>query len=405
LESGPVQVREIGLIDGNEGPAAAEAVGGRGAAPHLVHVFPSYGQGGVPLRIATVINHFGRRYRHTIFALDGNRAAESRLDASIGVVIADPMIDKRQPLLSLFRIRRALAGQRPDLLLTYNWGAVEWALVNRITATAPHIHFESGFGPEEADGQIPRRVRFRRLALARAHLLVVPSHTLVSIARDIWHVDPARLRHIPNGVDCALYGAAGDESAVPGFRRRDGELIVGTVAPLRAEKNLRRLIRVFAAVAPRRPVRLLIAGDGPERAGLEAITRDLGLADRIIFAGHVERPETVYPLIDIFAISSNTEQMPNALIQAMAASRPVAGVDVGDVKANLSPENRPLIVARSDEDGFAAMIDRLVADRGLRSAVGAANRRHVVAHYSAERMFVEYGRVFDETLALSRPPR
>src|SRR5690606_7840869 len=180
---GPVQVREIALIDGNRAgadtgtetqlhrmPPADDAA----LAPHLVHVFPSYGHGGVPIRIATVINHFGRRYRHTIVALDGNRAAESRLDPSLGVIFAEPNIDKRRPLASIFRIHRALAGQRPNLLLTYNWGAVEWALVNRLMVIAPHIHFESGFGPEEADRPIPRRVRFRRLALARARLVVVP---------------------------------------------------------------------------------------------------------------------------------------------------------------------------------------------------------------------------------------
>lgn len=370
-------------------------------APHLLHIFPSYGHGGVPIRIATVINHFGHRYRHTIFALDGNDAARSRLDPSLGVLVMDPAIDKRRPLASLFRIKSVLAQQSPDLLLTYNWGAVEWALVNRFTSTARHIHFESGFGPEEADSQIPRRVWARRIALAKVQSLVVPSQSLVTIANDIWRLDPARIRHIPNGVDCALYDTAGDEAAVPGFSRRDGEVIVGTVAPLRAEKNLQRLLRVFAKVAPGDVVRLLIAGDGPERPGLEAAAQDLGIADRVIFAGHVEQPEKVFPLMDIFAISSDTEQMPNTLIQAMAASRPVAGVNVGDVKVNVAPENRNIIGAKSDEPAFAAALGRLISDPDLRRSLADANRRHVVDHYSAERMFAEYGKVFDETMGVS----
>ncbi|MBT5047931.1 MAG: glycosyltransferase [Rhodospirillaceae bacterium] len=369
-------------------------------APHLLHIFPSYGHGGVPIRIATVINHFGPRYRHTIFALDGNDAARSRLDPSLSVVVTDPAIDKRRPLISLFRIRNVLARQGPDLLLTYNWGAVEWALVNRLAGISPHIHFESGFGPEEADSQIARRVQARRIALAKVRALVVPSQTLVSIANDIWRLDPARIRYIPNGVDCTLYDTDGDEAAVPGFSRREDEVIVGTVAPLRAEKNLQRLLRVFAKVAGDHAVRLLIAGDGAERSGLEAAARDLGIADRVIFAGHVEQPEKVYPLMDIFAISSDTEQMPNTLIQAMAASRAVAGVDVGDVKANLSPENRTEIVAKSDEEAFAARLGRLIADAEFRHSLAAANRRHVVEHYSAERMFTEYGKVFDQALSL-----
>lgn len=371
---------------------------GMASAPHLLHVFPSYGHGGVPIRIAMVINHFGGRYRHTILALDGNRAARSRLDGALDIVVSDPGIDKTSPIGALFQIRKSLAGLNPDLLLTYNWGSVEWALINRLSGVAPHVHFESGFGPEEADGQITRRVWARRIALARIKALVVPSHTLVSIASDIWRLRKDRIRYIANGVDCDLFASAGDESAAPGFHRRDGELIVGTVAPLRVEKNLHRLIRAFAAIAGRYNARLLIAGDGVERAALEQTATAQGVADRVVFTGHVEHPERVYPLMDIFAISSDTEQMPNTLIQAMAASRPVAGVDVGDVKANLSPANQAEIVAKTDEPGFAAALDRLLSDQPLRETLSIANRRHVVEHYSSQRMFANYGAIFDEAL-------
>ena len=120
-----------------------------------------------------------------------------------------------------------------------------------------------------------------------------------------------------------------------------------------------------------------------------------------MFTGHVEQPERVYPLMDVFAISSDTEQMPNTLLQAMASSLPVAGVDVGDVKANLSPANRPLIVAKSDEDALASQLDRLLTDQALRDALAKANRKHVVDHYSAERMFAEYGGAFDRTLGIA----
>ena len=405
-----MQVSAIELIErnrggGNSGPSRAVR-GGRGdvspgsdPAPHLLHVFPSYGHGGVPIRIATVINHFGSRYRHTILALDGNTAAESRLDPALRIPVGDPGIDKGRPVASFFRIRRMLAACRPDLLLTYNWGAVEWALANRFLRIAPHMHLESGFGPEEADGQIPRRVRFRRFALANIDRLLVPSDTLVSIARDIWRIDPGKVIHVPNGVDCALYAHPGDTAAAPGFVRREREVVVGTLAPLRPEKNLHRLLRAFARIAPRHDARVLIAGDGSERPGLETAARHLGIAERVVFVGHVEEPHKVYPLMDVFAISSDTEQMPNTLIQAMAASRPVAGVDVGDVKVNLSPANRELIVARSDETGFAAALDRLIADARLRAALAEANRRHVVDTYSAERMFAEYGKAFDSLIA------
>jgi L-malate glycosyltransferase len=366
--------------------------------PHLVHVFPSFGHGGVPIRIATVINKLGEGYRHTILALDGNFASQSRIDPTGHVVFSDPKINKAHPIKSLIDIRRRLVALKPDLLLTFNWGAVEWALINRFFFKGPHIHFESGFGPEEADQQIPRRVRLRRIALANIDRLVVPSQTLVAIAGASWKINKAKILHLPNGVDCDQYDCDGDPDIIPKFVRQADELILGTVAPLRAEKNLPRLLRVFAKIADRYVVRLLIAGDGVERKTLETTAAELGIADKVIFAGHVETPEKVYPLMDIFAITSDTEQMPNTVLQAMAASRPIAAVDVGDIVANLSPENRKLVVSREDEASLVEMLDRLLSDTALRKDVGDANRKHVLANYSLEKMVASYGTLFDDAL-------
>jgi len=379
----------------NERTPGADA----GRPRRLLHVFPTFDHGGVQIRIASILNHFGARYSHTVFTLDGGAAASSRLDPALDVRLRDPGIGKARPLAAALRIRRLLADERPDLLLTYNWGAIEWAMVNRVTGTAPHIHLESGFGPEEADGQLPRRALFRRLALGRAHCLIVPSFTLVDIARTAWRVDPGRIRHIPNGVDCDQFGGPGDAAAACGFEPRPGGLIVGTVAPLRPEKNLRRLIRGFAAVAPRFPeARLLIVGDGAERASLERAAAEAGIAERTVFTGHVEQPHKIYPLMDVYALTSDTEQMPNTLIQAMAARLPVAAVDVGDVRPVLSPDNRPLVVAKADEPGFADLLAKLLGDVALRRRLSAANRQWVEENYSDARMFEAYGAAFDEVL-------
>lgn len=367
--------------------------------PHLVHVFPSFGHGGVPIRITSVINRLSGRYRHTILALDGNFASQSRLDKDSHVACHDPKIDKLRPLKALLDIRRQLVSLRPDLLLTFNWGAVEWALINRFFGKKPHIHFESGFGPEEADQQISRRVRMRRIALTKINRLVVPSHTLVKTAGSAWKIDPTKILHLPNGVDCEQYDCDGDASIISDFVRRPGELVLGTVAPLRAEKNLQCLLRVFARISDRHLVRLLIAGDGVERQTLERTARELGIAESVLFVGHVESPEKIYPLMDVFAITSDTEQMPNTVLQAMAASLPVAAVDVGDIAVILSPANRELVIARDDEAGFVAMLDRLMSDSVLRKSVAKANRNHVLENYNMDMMVDSYRTLFDDVLS------
>ena len=368
-------------------------------SPHLLHVFPSFEQGGVPLRIASIIGDLGAQYRHTVVALDGAFEARRRVDAGVAIAYVDPAIDKTRPLKTLATALSTMRRARPDLLLTYNWGSIEWAALNRLWRVAPHIHLESGFGPEEAAGQLPRRVRARRFALGRARKLVVPSENLVRIATEIWRIDHDRIAYVPNGVDCTLYAAAPDPTLVPDLASAAGAVVVGTVAPLRREKNLARLLRGFAAVGPARNAFLLIVGDGGERAALERLAAELGLGRRVLFPGHVDRPERVYGLMDVFAMSSDTEQMPNALIQAMAAGRPVVATDVGDVRSMVAEENRPLVVPAGDEAGYGAALARLIDDATLRRALGAANRRRANEVYPLARMFAAYRALIAEACA------
>ena len=356
---------------------------------HLLHVFPSFGAGGVPIRITAVMNHFGDRCRHTIVALDGNADAAERIESGIEVKILHPEINKKHLVRTLGAISGHLRKIAPDLLLTYNWGATEWALVNRMVARLRHIHFESGFGPEEANHQKRRRVLFRRIALRRSRWVVVPSENLVSIVRDIWRLDPEKIMLIPNGVDCVRYGAAPDPTILSDFASA-GATVIGTVAPLRHGKNLGRMIQAFASATKGSNHKLLIVGDGPERDVLEKIATQTNAADRIEFAGYIGQPEKVFGLMDVFAMSSDTEQMPNALLQAMAAGRPVVATDVGDIRPIVAEANRPYIFAAGDDAAYADGLRALIEDKALRERLGAENRRRVRETYSMDRMLQAY---------------
>jgi L-malate glycosyltransferase len=379
-------------------PSSSQTVG-TAASPsyeHLLHVFPSFGIGGVPLRMVRIINHFGRRFRHTVIALDNDFEAAAGIGGDVDMKLLPMPHPKASALRAVGASVLALRRLRPDLLLTYNWGAIEWAMANRWWPGSRHIHFEAGFGQREADSQILRRVIFRRLALTRSALVVVPSQQLADMARRVWRLPAAKVAYIPNGVDAARFSAPMRDT-LPGFVRRPGELVIGTVAPLRPEKNVGRLLRVFAMLGNPPALRLVVAGDGTERGSLERLATELGIADRVIFTGQTV-PESVLGTFDIFALSSDTEQMPNALLEAMAASRAIAAVDVGDVRSIVCEDNKEFIVARDDAPAFAAAITRLACNPQKRDALGAMNRQRVVSEYSQERMFSAYCEVFDAGL-------
>jgi glycosyltransferase involved in cell wall biosynthesis len=351
--------------------------GEAGRAPLVLHVFPTFDVGGAQARFATLANRLGPRLRHLIVAMDGRHGCRERLDPALDVAFPEVEVRKGDTRGNLRRFREALRAWRPDLLVTSNWGSIEWAMAAALPPRpVRHLHMEDGFGPEERDRQVPRRVWTRRVVLARS-LTVVPSRNLERIAREVWRLPAGRVRYVPNGVD--LTQAAPE--AVPG----EG-LVVGTVAALRAEKNLGRLLRAFARAAEGRSARLLVVGDGPERAALEGLAAELGIAGRVHFAGHVARPRGLVTAMDVFALSSDTEQMPLSVLEAMAAGKPVAATAVGDVADMIAPENRAYAVPR-DDAALAGAIGALLDDAGLRRAVGAANR------IRAEAVFAEGGMV------------
>ncbi len=137
------------------------------------------------------------------------------------------------------------------------------------------------------------------------------------------------------------------------------------------------------------PVALVIVGDGAERRALESQSLAMGLGDTVIFTGAIEDPARILGAFDVFAISSDTEQMPISVLEAMAAGLPVAGVDVGDVKEMVSLENRPFIVNQESTALAGALLD-LLSDGETRSRIGAANRQRVCKDYTLDRMVRSY---------------
>src|SRR5690606_6152819 len=101
-------------------------------------------------------------------------------------------------------------------------------------------------------------------------------------------------------------------------------------------------------------------------------------------------PDQALGWFDLYAISSDTEQMPNAVNQAMAAGKAVVGLDVGDVRHTVSEPNKPWIVPTGDEAACADAMARLLQDDAVRQAVGAANAAHVRATYSLDGMLAAY---------------
>lgn len=370
----------------------------------VLHLHSTFALGGKEARAVRLMNAFGDAAEHVVLsavpdALGAREAIAPGIRAEFPGDAAPSLIGRPGPR-RYWHFARYMAGF--DLVLSYNWGAMDGVAARRLYAgmmkLPPLIHHEDGFNADELVRQKPARVLFRRAMLDAAYKLVVPSERLEKIARRVWHRPARHVRRIANGIPLDRFGPP-EPGAIPGFHRAPGDVVVGTMAGLRAVKNLPRLVRAFARSGA--PGRLVIVGEGPEREAILSAAHAEGVTERLLLPGFLADPARYVGHFDIFALSSDSEQFPISLIEAMAAGLPVVSTDVGDICNMVAAENRRYVVPTDDEGAFAEALGRLLTSRDIRHRIGSANRTLAWQRYDEKAMIAAYAALYGE--AIGRP--
>ncbi|HEY6962932.1 MAG TPA: glycosyltransferase [Gaiellaceae bacterium] len=238
-------------------------------------------------------------------------------------------------------------------------------------------------------GVTPHRVGRAVRALSRASDVVVgvgPASTRALVAAGL---DPAHARTIFNAVEPSDVDASAT-AAVRSELAGDGELVV-TVGRYVPEKDHALLLDAVALLAPRRPrLRVAIVGVGPLEADLRARTRALALDAVVTITGERRDAATITAAADAFVLSSSSEGLPIALLEAMAASVPVVTTAVGGVGDAVRDGETGLLVRHGDAAALAAAIESVLDDRALASRLAANARVFVAADCSPQAMLQHY---------------
>ena len=348
-----------------------------------------------------LMNAFGPRAHHSILsAMPDQLGARSAINSAVAV---DFPIEGRAPALHgkpspVRYLALARYMQNFDLILTYNWGSMDAVMAHRLLAPfmplPPLIHHEDGFNADESDKLDWRRNAFRRAALTTATAIVVPSHSLEAIARDIW-TGGDRVRRISNGIAVGRYAGKPEPDAIPGLARDAGDVMVGTIAGLRAVKDLPLLVGALALCPAN--VKLVIVGEGPERDVVLAAAAAAGVADRLFMPGFLADPARYVGHFDIMALSSLSEQQPIAVMEGMAAGLPIVAPGVGDVARMVSTSNAAFVVDRS-ATSLAGALCSLAADTSLRAAIGRDNALRAAQLFDETAMIAAYGALYANAL-------
>ena len=199
-------------------------------------------------------------------------------------------------------------------------------------------------------------------------------------------VDPAKIRLIPSGTDIDRFESAAPD---PNLRSRlgvDGSTpLVCAAATLAERKGIRYLIEAAALLnAKGTPVHLVIAGDGDRRDELERLARDLGVGAS--FVGFYDDMPALLASIDVFAMPSLSEGLGVAVLEAMAAARPVVASAAGGLRESVVDGVTGFSVPPADAQALAEGIGKLISNPTVAAQFGSAGRARARENFSLENM-------------------
>ncbi len=283
-------------------------------------------------------------------------------------------------LLSLFR------RERFDVVHTHNPLPLIYAALAGRLSGARAIHTKHGPHP---DSQL--RLMLRRVGAAATHHFVAVSDATAQFSQTLYEVVPWKLEVVQNGTDLERFREDADARART--RKELGvppdAFVFGTVARMAKVKNHPLLVRAAAPLLGPR-VRLVIVGDGAERAATEALTRELGVSAFCHFPGETKEVPRYLASFDLFALSSESEGLPLSMAEAMSVGMPMVSTAVGGVPLVVDDGETGLLTPAGDEAALRAALSRLLEDRALAKLMGERAREVAHARYSAERMVDQY---------------
>lgn len=373
--------------------------------PVIAHVLYRLDTGGMEHMLVALMNRTRRQYRHAVVCLDRVGALRERIvDPGVSCVALDKKPGKDPACYG--RLWKALRTLRPDLVHTYNIGALDAAVVARMAGVRRVVHAERGRDAGDPHGESRKYRRLRRWTAPFVDRHVAVSRDLRDWLTDTVGLDASRVAYIPNGIDADRFAVAEEARhtrPLLGSFAPPGTILVGTVGRLDPVKDHAGLVSAFRLLCESLPavrgrLRLAIAGAGPQRAVLEAHVARLGLAEQVRLLGNRDDVPALLAEFDVFALSSIAEGMPGAVLEAMAAGLPVVSTAVGGAGDVVAPGVTGTLVPAGDSAALGEALAAYVSDPALRARHGAAGRERVQSRFSEDAMVAAYVALYGDLL-------
>lgn len=324
--------------------------------------------------------------------------------ASVGVDLVDIPERGAIDFRAVQRLKAEIAAFQPDILHAHDYKTNVLGVILGRRSSMPVMTTSHGYGV--SGGRLGLYYRIDRWALRRMDRVVVVSDDLQAHMESIG-VLPERCRMIENAIDSNAYRR---RFQVAEAKRRLGfdpeRPLIGAVGRLSDEKGFDLLIEAAGHLLDRgQSLTLVIAGEGPLLAALQAQIQKLGRQNEIRLLGYRSDTIDLYQALDVFVLSSLREASPNVVLEAMSLEAPTIATRIAGVPRIIEDGESGLLIEPNSVPALEEAISRLLNDEGLRERIAAAGRETIESRYSFSVRMDKMRRVYDELLGLPSPPR
>jgi glycosyltransferase involved in cell wall biosynthesis len=365
----------------------------------VIHLVEDMKIGGAERIIADIVLGLDRKkYDASVWCVTrGGETATELTEKGIEVKILG-ISTYRNPL-NTFKLTRLLKAARPDIVHTHGYFA---SVIGRLAARRAGIpvilaHVHSTYWEYRK-----RHLMIERKLSRFTHKIICCSKAVESFVNNTEKITDNKTTVIYNGVDEERFSPHQSPTSIRAeFGMDDEAAVVGTVSSLTPHKGHEYLIQAASLLLGTLPsVKFLIVGDGPLRKRLEDQAKNLNIHPAVIFTGARKDIPEILTLMDVFVLPSHTrEGLGLAIIEAMAAERPVVATDIGGIPEAINDSETGLLVPPGDPEGLAKAIIELLQNPKKAKEMGEKGRTRVKEKFTTKKMLSEIEHVYQSLIS------
>ena len=365
---------------------------------HVVHMIGSLHTGGTERALVNFLLAADRRdFRYTVICF-GFRGEQVPILEAAGIPVRVMRIRHRHLLFSIPRLARWLRREKVDVLHTHMYWAGLWGRIAGRLAGVP-VMMTTEHGPDLWKGRQHVLVDRWLTRWTSRHIAVARDGLEIRVRRERVRLD--RIVLVPNGV--AIPAEYRDRQRAAQVRQEFGLApktpVIGSVGRFVPEKGYVHMLDALKLARAEVPdLRWLAIGDGILRPEMAARAVAMGLDGAVIWTGLRPDIEQLLEAMDLWVMSSISEGLPVALLEAMAAGCPIVATRIGGIPDAVSDGHEAVLVPSADPVALAGAIVELIRDPERANALGEAARARAMAQYSIKSVVRRVEEIYREEL-------